>query len=88
MTALSEFDGYLFRQGTHRRLYDNLGAHRVEGAFRHQAEGDAWEYSVVVSVRNDRGEEEARKVVGVGALGTNEGRTVTVSVDVFKNPEK
>jgi hypothetical protein len=25
----------------------------------------------------------SRKVVGVGALGPNEGRTVTVSVDVF-----
>lgn len=34
MTALSDFDGYLFRQGTHRRLYDNLGAHRTGNAFR------------------------------------------------------
>ena len=34
MTALSDFDGYLFRQGTHRRLYDNLGAHRTGHGFR------------------------------------------------------
>jgi hypothetical protein len=38
---------------------------------------------VVVSIRNDRGEEIARKVVGVGALQPEEGRTVTLSVDVF-----
>jgi hypothetical protein len=41
------------------------------------------EYSVVVSIRNDRGEELARKVIGVGALAPNEGRQVMVSVDVF-----
>jgi hypothetical protein len=38
---------------------------------------------VVVSIRNDRGEEVDRKVVGVGALDPNESRTVTLSVDVF-----
>jgi hypothetical protein len=71
-----------------RRAQATFSALRVEGAFRHPAEGDAWEYSVVVSVRNDRGEEVARKVVGVGALNANEGRTVMVSVDVYKPPEK
>ena len=29
-TALSEFDLYLFAQGTHNRAYDKLGAHLVE----------------------------------------------------------
>jgi hypothetical protein len=71
-----------------RRAQATFSALRVEGAFRHPAEGGAWEYSVVVSVRNDRGEEVARQVVGVGALNANEGRTVMVSVDVFKPPEK
>ena len=71
-----------------RRLQATFSALRVEGAFRHPPEGDAWEYSVVVSVRNDRGEEVARKVVGVGALNANEGRTIMLSVDVFKPPEK
>lgn len=37
MTAFSDFDGYLFRQGTHRRLYENLGAHR---------EGEGWRFAV------------------------------------------
>jgi hypothetical protein len=71
-----------------RREKATFSALRVEGAFRHPPEGDAWEYSVVVSVRNDRGEEVARKIVGVGALNPNEERTVTVSVDVYKPPEK
>ncbi|MBM0103687.1 hypothetical protein JM946_02980 [Steroidobacter sp. S1-65] len=71
-----------------RRAQATFSALRVEGAFRHPAEGEAWEYSVVISVRNDRGDEVSRQVVGVGALGANEGRTVTVSVDVFKPPEK
>ena len=71
-----------------RRAQATFSALRVEGAFRHPAEGDAWEYSVVVSVRNDRGEEVARKVVGVGALNANEGRSIMLSVDVFKPPEK
>lgn len=66
-----------------RRLQPAFSALRVEGGFKHPAGGDPWEYSVVVSIRNDRGEEVARKVVGVGALAPNEGRTVTVSVDVF-----
>jgi hypothetical protein len=56
----------------------------VEGTFKHPPEGSsAWEYSVVVSIRNDRGEELDRRVVGVGALQANEGRTVMLSVDVF-----
>lgn len=66
-----------------RRMQPTFSPLRVEGAFRHPAGGEAWEYSVVVSIRNDRGEEVARKVVGVGGLQPNEGRTVTLSVDVF-----
>ena len=30
--ALSGHDLYLFREGTHSRLYEKLGAHLVEGA--------------------------------------------------------
>lgn len=71
-----------------RRTQPAFSALRVEGAFKHPAEGEAWEYSIVVSVRNDRGEEVARKVVGVGALNANEGRTIMLSVDVFKPDEK
>jgi hypothetical protein len=65
------------------RAKATFSALRVEGAFRNPKGADSWEYSVVVSIRNDRGEEVARKVVGVGALDPRESRTVTVSVDVF-----
>jgi len=65
------------------RAQPTFSALRVEGAFRNPAGVDSWEYSVVVSIRNDRGEEVARKVVGVGALEPRERRTVTLSVDVF-----
>jgi hypothetical protein len=56
---------------------------RVEGAIRHPNVGEAWEYSVTISIRNDKGEEVGRQVVGVGALHAGEGRTFTFSVDVF-----
>jgi hypothetical protein len=65
------------------RAQATFSALRVEGSFRNPEGADGWEYSVVVSVRNDRGEEVARKVVGVGALAPRESRTVTLSVDVF-----
>jgi hypothetical protein len=65
------------------RAQPTFSALRVEGAIRNPPGADAWEYSVVVSIRNDRGEEVARKVIGVGALDPRESRTVTLSVDVF-----
>jgi len=59
-----------------------FSALRVEGAFRNPGGAQSWEYSVVVTIRNDRGEEVARKVIGVGALDPNESRMVTLSIDV------
>lgn len=68
------------QQATHSPL-------RVEGTFRHPQDGSGtWEYSVVVAIKNDRGEEIERRVIGVGALQPSEGRTVTLSVDVFTPP--
>jgi hypothetical protein len=67
-----------------RRQQATYSPLRVEGSFKHPEEGtSAWEYSVVISIRNERGEELERRVVGVGALQANEGRTVSLSVDVF-----
>lgn len=57
---------------------------RVEGTIRHPSGGDAWEYSVLVAIRNDRGEEIARHVVGVGALHANDQRTFSLVVEVYK----
>jgi len=56
---------------------------RVDGTIRHPPSGESWEYSVMVSIRNERGEEIARHVVGVGALQPSEQRTFTLAVEVF-----
>jgi hypothetical protein len=37
----------------------------------------------MVTVRNDKGEEVARQMVGVGSLQPDEERTFTMSVEVF-----
>ena len=56
---------------------------RVEGTIRHPSDGEAWEYSMVLSIRNDRDEEIDRKIVGVGAMRPGELRTFTLMVEVF-----
>lgn len=56
---------------------------RVEGTIRHPVAGEPWEYSVVLAIRNDKGEEIARQVMGVGALKPAEQRTFTLAVEVF-----
>ena len=60
---------------------------RVEGTIRHPPDGEAWEYSVLLSIRNDRGEEITRQVVGLGSLRAAEQRTFTVAVEVFTPAE-
>jgi hypothetical protein len=64
----------------------------IEGSIRHPADGEPWEYTVVVSIRNDRGEEIAHKLIGVGAMHPNEQRTFTLSVEAVsvkgKGPAK
>ena len=44
---------------------------------------EAWEYAVMISITNDRGEEVTRQVVGVGAIPPGEQRKFTFSVEVF-----
>jgi hypothetical protein len=56
---------------------------KVEGTFRHDPLDEPCEYCVVISVRNERGEEVTRQVVGVGSLQPTEKRTFTLSVDVL-----
>jgi hypothetical protein len=60
---------------------------RVEGILRHPASGPTWEYSVVLTIRNGRGQEVARQVVGVGALHPADERVFTLAVEVFKPDE-
>ena len=54
---------------------------RVEGVFRQPQDAESVEYSVVVVVRDDAGQEIARRVVSVGALSPGESRSFQVSVD-------
>jgi len=54
---------------------------RIEGSIRHPVDGDPWEYTVVVSIADDRGKEIAHKLIGVGAMNPNEQRTFTLSVE-------
>ncbi|MGH9885982.1 MAG: hypothetical protein ACREBE_10660 [bacterium] len=56
---------------------------RVEGSIRHPDAGEPWEYSMVISIKNERGEEISRQVVGVGALDPGEVRTFSFAVEVF-----
>ena len=67
-----------------KREAGSFSALRVEGTIKHPAVGEPWEYSVMVSIRNEKGEEVDRKVVGVGALQPSEQRTFTLAVEVFK----
>lgn len=56
---------------------------QVEGMIRHPSDGGAWEYSVVLTIRDDEGKEVARQVVGVGAMHPGDERTFSLSVEVM-----
>jgi hypothetical protein len=62
---------------------EGFSALRVEGTLEHPQQGGDWEYAVVLTIRNERGEEMSRQVVGVGALRPSESRTFTLSVEVL-----
>ena len=77
----------------HSLHYDRRGANRargtvsalnVEGTVQHPGGTEVLEYSMVLSIRNERGEEIARQMVGVGALGAGEWRVFTLGVEVTK----
>lgn len=56
---------------------------QVEGRIKHPPSEEPWEYTVLVYVRNERGEELARHVINVGALAKAEERVVSLEVDVL-----
>jgi hypothetical protein len=72
-----------FDQEAAKRQVAATSALRVEGVIQHPTREEAWEYFLVIAVRNDRGEEVTRQVVGVGALQGIEKRTFTLSVEVL-----
>ena len=60
----------------------------IEGSFRNPSDGEAWEYTVVVAIRNERGDEIARKLIGVGALKPDEQRSFSLSVEMAPGKNK
>ena len=54
----------------------------IEGSFRNPADDLDWEYSLVVTIKNEQGKEIARKLIGVGALNPHEQRTFSLSVEM------
>jgi glutaredoxin len=56
-------------------------AWQIEGTLEAGHLDAATEYSIVISVRDERNEEVARNVVNVGALQGTERRTFTLSVE-------
>ena len=59
----------------------------VEGTIRQSETGQPWEYSMLLSIRNAKGEEISRQVVGVGAITPGDERTFSLAVEVFKPAE-
>src|SRR5262245_28486245 len=72
-----------FDPGAATRAQPSFVPLKVEGTITHPPAGEAWEYSVLISIKNEKGEEIARQVVGVGALEPNEQRTFSLAVEVF-----
>jgi hypothetical protein len=72
-----------FEPGAAATPAPSFSALSLEGAVRHPNVGQAWEYSVLISIKNEAGEEVARQVVNVGALQPGEQRSFTFAVDVF-----
>jgi hypothetical protein len=54
----------------------------IEGTLVAPTSGSAYEYSMVLSIRNERGEEVNRQVIGVGALYPDEERSFTLQVEM------
>lgn len=63
-------------------------AFKIEGSFDNPSPSSPREYSVVVQVRNQRGEVVDRKVIGVGVLGPGDERIVTLTVDMSATPAR
>ncbi len=56
----------------------------IEGTLAPPSADSVYEYSMVLSIRNERGEEITRQVIGVGALHPDEQRTFTLQVDMVE----
>jgi len=62
---------------------EGFTALKVEGTLEQPPNGADCEYSVVLTIHNERGEELVRQVVGVGALRPAESRRFGLAVEVL-----
>ncbi|MDP9199174.1 MAG: hypothetical protein M3O07_08175 [Pseudomonadota bacterium] len=59
---------------------------KVSGQFSRSTADGPGEYSVVVVIRDAKGAELARKVIGVGGLAAGDERLVDLTVEIFNQP--
>lgn len=57
---------------------------KVSGQFSRKSTDGPGEYAVVVVIRDARGSELARKVIGVGGLAPGDERLVDLTVEIFE----
>ena len=61
---------------------------KVEGSIRNPPEGGAREYTMVLTIRNEQGQEVARRIVGVGAMQPDEQRSFSLAVEMTPASDK
>jgi hypothetical protein len=61
---------------------------KVEGSIRNPTDAGAREYSMVLTIRNEQGQEIARRIVGVGAMQPDEQRSFTLAVEMTPASDK
>jgi len=74
-----------YDQEAMRRQAAAKEALRVEGTFSHPSREAPCEYQVMLSVRNERGDEISRQVMNVGSLRGGEQRTFVMCLEVLPN---
>ncbi|MEP6781894.1 MAG: hypothetical protein ABJC26_18490 [Gemmatimonadaceae bacterium] len=69
---------------TDARAQNTEKALSVEGTIAHPATSSPWEYSVLVTVRDEKGKEISRHVASVGVFTGAVERSFTLAVEIFK----
>lgn len=66
-----------------RALAEAYSAFNIEGTITHRQAGEHCEYCIVLDIRNERGEQIIRQIVGVGALQPGELRRLSLAVEML-----
>jgi hypothetical protein len=72
-----------FNAGNAEPQTAGLPAMRIEGSIHYPSPDEQCEYSVVISITNEKGEKIARQVIGVGALHPGERHNYSFSIDMM-----